>query len=66
MGMTEEMAQDLVDVFDVSGHEMTLLDLLDCLSSVGLALRDDDGTDEASNLYIGILKNAIERKKAEK
>ena len=66
MAMTEEMAQDLVDMFDVNGHDVTLLDLLDCLSSVGLALRDDDGTDEASNLYIGILKNAIERKKAEK
>ena len=66
MTMTEEMAQDLVDMFDVNGHDVTVLDLLDCLSSVGLALRDDDGTDEASNLYIGILKNAIERKKAEK
>lgn len=64
--MTEEMAGDLVDVLEVSGHDVTVLDLLDCLSSVGLTLRDDDGSDEASNLYISILKNAIERKKAQK
>jgi len=66
MTMTEEMAGDLVDVLEVSGHDVTVLDLLDCLSSVGLTLRDDDGSDEASNLYISILKNAIERKKAQK
>ena len=64
--MTEEMAGDRVDVREVSWHDVTVLDLLDCLSSVGLTLRDDDGSDEASNLYISILKNAIERKKAQK
>ena len=64
MTMTEEMAQDLVGALDVNGHDVTLLDLLDCLSDVGLTLRDDNGTDEASNLYLGILKSAIDQKKA--
>lgn len=63
MTTTQEMAQDLVDMFDVNGHDVGLLDLLDCLASVGLTLRNDDGSGEASSIYIGLLQKAAEKRK---
>ncbi len=64
MGMTEEMAQDLADMFDVNGHEVTVLDLLDCLCDIGLTLRvDNDG--EAGRLYTGMIQRRISNRKAQ-
>ena len=62
MTMTEEMAQDLVDMFDVNGHDVTVLDLLDCLCDVGLTLRvDNDG--EAGRVYTGMIQRRITNRK---
>jgi len=64
MTMTEEMAQDLVDMFDVNGHDVTVLDLLDCLCDVGLTLRvDNDG--EAGRVYTGMIQRRITNRKAQ-
>lgn len=64
MTMTEEMAQDLADMFDVNGHEVTVLDLLDCLCDIGLTLRvDNDG--EAGRLYTGMIQRRITNRKAQ-
>ena len=64
MTMTEEMAQDLVDMFDVDGHDVTVLDLLDCLCDVGLTLRvDNDG--EAGRVYTGMIQRRITNRKAQ-
>ena len=64
MTMTEEMAQDLADMFDVNGHDVTVLDLLDCLCDIGLTLRvDKDG--EAGRLYTGMIQRRITNRKAQ-
>ena len=64
MTMTEEMAQDLVDMFDVNGHDVTVLDLLDCLCDVGLTLRvDNDG--EAGRVYTSMIQRRITNRKAQ-
>ena len=64
MGITEEMAQDLADMFDVNGHDVSVLDLLDCLCDIGLTLRVDyDG--EAGRLYTGMIQRSIDKRKAQ-
>ena len=64
MGMTVEMAQDLADMFDVNGHDVSVLDLLDCLCDIGLTLRvDNDG--EAGRLYTGMIQRSIDKRKAQ-
>ena len=64
MGMTEEMAQDLVDMFDVNGHDISVSDLLDCLCDAGLTLRKDAGS-EAATMYTQRLIEAINKRKAQ-
>ena len=64
MGITEEMAQALADMFDVNGHDVSVLDLLDCLCDIGLTLRvDNDG--EAGRLYTGMIQRSIDKRKAQ-
>ena len=64
MGITEEMAQDLADMFDVNGHDVSVLDLPDCLCAIGLTLRvDNDG--EAGRLYAGMIQRSIDKRKAQ-
>ena len=64
MGITEEMAQDWADMFDVNGHDVSVLDLLDCLCDIGLTLRvDNDG--EAGRLYTGMIQRSIDKRKAQ-
>lgn len=46
------LAKQLADNLQECDHDVTYLDLLDCLASTGITLKAMGDTNEASNVYL--------------